>query len=204
LFFLLKYISEKTNVKVLLSGEGLDELCGYSNLFNLNDLDFQTKSIDLLNNLSKYELLRSDKISGSMGLELRYPFLDKNFVEYILTIHPLLKRPQISSFSKVPIEKYIIRKAFDNLSIPNGFFIDRDILWASRQDINSSINELPLRLHNYYDTYYTDIDFFNCLNDIIEPKPNTKEDMHYRKLFDKIYPNTSNILNYYWNSIWKF
>lgn len=204
MFFLLKYISEKTNVKVLLSGEGLDELCGYSDLFNLNDLDFQTKSIDLLNNLSKYELLRSDKISGSMGLELRYPFLDKIFVEYILTIHPLLKRPQISSFSKEPIEKYIIRKAFDNLSIPNGFFIDRDILWASRQDINSSINELPLRLHNYYDTYYTDIDFFNCLNDIIEPKPNTKEDMHYRKLFDKIYPNTSNILNHYWNSIWKF
>jgi asparagine synthase (glutamine-hydrolysing) len=59
--FLFKYIKDNTNVKILLSGEGLDELCGYSEFSNLSDQEFQNKSIDLISNLSKFDILTPTK-----------------------------------------------------------------------------------------------------------------------------------------------
>lgn len=203
--FLLKYIKENTDVKVLLSGEGLDELCGYHQLFTFDDNYFQEKSVELLENLSKYDLLRSDKIAGYYGLELRYPFLDIRFIDYFLKIHPMLKRPQISGYSNQPIEKYIIRKAFDT---DESICIDKTILWSQRQDIRYSFNNYKTLLSEHFNNLYTDLDFSNFVerlyltsqNEII---PKTKEEMHYKKIFDTYYPCTSHILKYYWNFIWK-
>jgi asparagine synthase (glutamine-hydrolysing) len=201
MYFLLKYIKTYTDIKVLLSGEGLDELCGHYQLFTLSDTEFQEKSIQLLQNLYKFDLLRNDKIAGSFGLEIRYPFLDTSFIEYILTIHPSLKRPQMSGYSKTPIEKYIIRKSFDTA---NDVIIDKNILWNHRQDIRYSLDNLKQQLTNFYNEKYNDLDLFNytqslSTNTII---PTTKEEMHYKKIFDMYYPNTSNILTSYWKSIW--
>jgi asparagine synthase (glutamine-hydrolysing) len=207
--FLLKYIKSYTDVRVLLSGEGLDELCGHHELFELDNQEFQNKSINLLQNLSKFDLLRNDKIAGSYGLEIRYPFLDISFVEYILSVHPLLKRPQISGYTKNPIEKYIIRKSFDT---NENIIINKDILWNHKQDISSSLdNSQKLnftdQLIHFYNNKYTDSEYFYYLQ-IINSNPtlhtvipNTKEEMHYKKTFDKYYPNISNILPYYWNSL---
>jgi asparagine synthase (glutamine-hydrolysing) len=201
MLFLLKYIKEMTNVKVLLSGEGLDELCGYSQFFDLSDSEFQSKSIDLLKNLSKYDLLRSDKLAGSFGLEIRYPFLNKTFVEYILSIHPKLKRPQISGYSNQPIEKYIIRKSFDDL---NDAYMEKNVLWNNHQSIDKSFGNLNEYLKKYFDNIYTDTDFYIYLqhtrNDKLITK--TKEQMYYKILFNKKYPNTYDILNNFWESLW--
>lgn len=203
MLFLLKYIKNMTNVKVLLSGEGLDELCGYSQFFDLSDSEFQSKSIDLLKNLSKYDLLRSDKLAGSLGLEIRYPFLNKTFVEYILSIHPKLKRPQISGYgySNEPIEKYIIRKSFDDV---NDIYMEKNVLWNNHQSINNSFGSLNEYLKKYFDSVYSDTDFYIYLqhtkNDKILTK--TKEQMYYKILFNKKYPNTYNILNNFWESLW--
>lgn len=206
--FLLKYIKSHTDVRVLLSGEGIDELCGHSELFVLNDEEFQNKSITLLQNLSKFDLLRNDKIAGSYGLEIRYPFLDISFVEYILSIHPLLKRPQVSGYTKNPIEKYIIRKSFDT---NEDIIISKDILWNHKQDISSSLDlpnksKFKTQLINFYNNKYSDADLFNYLQILnINPQlhtviPSTKEEMHYKKIFDAYYPKVSNILPQYWNS----
>lgn len=201
MYFLLKYIKTYTDIKVLLSGEGLDELCGHYQLFTLSDTEFQEKSIQLLQNLYKFDLLRNDKIAGSFGLEIRYPFLDTSFIEYTLTIHPSLKRPQMSGYSNTPIEKYIIRKSFDTA---DDIIIDKNILWNHRQDIRYSLDNLKQQLTNFYNEKYNDLDLFNytqslSTNTII---PTTKEEMHYKKIFDMYYPNTSNILTSYWKSIW--
>lgn len=197
LYYLLKYIKEKTDIKVLLSGEGLDECCGYNKLFSLNDKEFREKSIELLLNLHKYDLLRSDKLSGFFGLEMRYPFLDKNFIEYILSIHPSLKRPQVSGYSSEPIEKYIIRKSFDNENI------EKNILWNSRKDISTSFNTLSEFLTSYFNEIITDIEFYNYIENNINALPNSKEEVYYKKTFNNIYPNMENIINVYWNSLLK-
>jgi len=203
--FLLKYISSMTDVKILLTGDGLDELCGYSEFYNLDDTQFQEKSVNLLKNISKYDLLRCDKIAGSFGLELRQPFLDISFLEYILSIHPKLKRAQMSGYSKEPIEKYIIRKSFDNNGISDDFYIKSDILWNNRQDIRYSFNNMKKQLENYFDTVYDDIDFLNILqleSQHSQMLPKTKGEIYYKKIFNALYPNTNNILNHKWEFLW--
>jgi len=204
--FLLKYIKTSTDIKVLLTGDGLDELCGYDELFSLEDELFQKKSVELLENISKYDLLRCDKIAGLYGLELRYPFLDKAFVEYFLKIHPMLKRPQMSGYSSKIIEKYIIRKAFD---IDTSIIIAKEILWNQRQDIIDSFDTFKNTLNDYFNDLYTDVDFSSYIDSLYLTEnlthliPQDKEEMHYKKIFDKYYPYTSNILQKYWNLIWK-
>lgn len=204
--FLLKYIQQHTDVKVLLSGDGLDELCGYYQLFTLSDTEFQKRSVELLENLSKYDLLRADKMAGSYGLEIRHPFLDMRFIEYMLAVHPMLKRPQMSGYSQDPIEKYIIRKAFDTIE---NIYIDKRILWNHRQDIRYSFNALKISLTEYFDHLYTDFDLENYLEtlrvsiNITHLIPQTKEEMHYKKIFDTYYPCSSTILTLYWNLLWK-
>lgn len=209
--FLLKYIKEKTNVKVLLSGEGLDELCGHKEFANLSDKDFQSQSVDLICNLHKYDLLRSDKVAGILGLEIRYPFLDSVFIEFVLSIHPKLKRPQIYGFSKKPIEKYIVRKAFDyvddNDPTDTYFYIDKEVLWNMRQDISECIGDLKQYLQNYYDTKYSDIEFFNYTQQLkliyFTPLPTTKEEMYYQIVYNNNFPNTSHLLIKFWKDLWK-
>ena len=195
LYYLLKYIKEKCDIKILLSGEGLDECCGYDELFKLNDQEFREKSINLLFNLHKYDLLRSDKLSGYFGLEMRYPFLSKDFIEFILSIHPSLQRPQMSGYSKVPIEKYIIRKSFENEKI------EKDILWNSRKDISNSFNTLSYFLKSYFSQIITDIEFTNYIESDKGVIPNSKEEMYYKKTFNMLFPNMENIINGYWNSL---
>jgi asparagine synthase (glutamine-hydrolysing) len=204
--FLLKYIKTHTDIKVLLTGDGLDELCGYSELFSLEDELFQKKSVELLENMSKYDLLRCDKIAGLYGLELRYPFLDKAFVEYFLKIHPMLKRPQMSGYSSNTIEKYIIRKAFDT---DTSIIISKEILWNQRQDIIDSFDTFKNILKDNFDNLYTDMDFSSYIDSLYLSEnlthliPQNKEEMYYKKIFDKYYPYTSNVLQKYWNLMWK-
>lgn len=196
LYYLLKYIKEKSDIKVLLSGEGLDECCGYDELFTLDDTEFRQKSIELLFNLHKYDLLRSDKLSGFFGLEIRYPFLSKDFVEYILSIHPSLQRPQMSGYSKDPIEKYLIRKSFDNENI------QKEVLWNSRKDISESFNTINDFLSSYFNNQITDTEFYNYIqSNTIGVIPNCKEDMYYKKIFNILFPNMENIITKYWNAI---
>lgn len=203
--FLLNYIKQYTDVKVLLTGEGLDELCGYYELFGLSDSDFQEKSVRLLENLNKYDLLRSDKLAGSYGLEMRHPFLDLRFVEYILSVHPMLKRPQMSGYSENPVEKFIIRMAFDT---DNTIHMDKRILWGHRQDVRYSFNNIQQHLQQYFDRMYTDLDLSGYIDTLhMSPEfsnltPDTKEEMHYKKIFDTYYPCTSNVLQLYWNLLW--
>lgn len=199
--YLFKYIKENTNVKVLLTGEGLDELCGYTPFFTLNDEDFQKKSVKLIKNLSKYDLLRADKISSLYGLELRHPFLDKHVLELILSIHPRLKRPQIYDITKPPIEKYIIRKAFDSET-----YLTSDTLWNPIKDIETSLDYKDFTLNNtitkYYNNFYSDIEYYQFIVNCTTNQPRNKEEMHYRKIFNKIFKN-HNILPRFWDQLWE-
>lgn len=199
-YYLMKYIKENTNVKVLLSGSGINELtCSSSNL-NLNDTQFQEKSIHLLQNMHKYNLLKSDRISNIFGLEVRYPFLQKVFVEYILSLHPNLKRSGIYSNEKEPISKYIIRKSFECGVLGEDMLPDC-ILW--REHSNDSITNFKLRLTNYINnSLVTDNLFDISLNILLNEQnvnlstiPKNKEEMYYRLIFRKYYPSRDDLIS---------
>jgi len=196
---LFRYIKEKTNVRVLLTGEGLDELCGYKQLFEYDDDMMQRKSVELLERLAKYDLLRCDKIASSYGIELRHPYLDTQFMEYMLSVHPMLKRPQIFENSKRPIEKYIVRKAFDN------GLLSKEVLWRPLGDVvNCFSRSLGKSIEEYYDNLYSDHDFYNYISTIFtETKPKSKEEMHYRKTFETLFGNAHGVVPEFWDQIWK-
>lgn len=172
--YLCNYIKNHSDVKVLLSGEGLDEMCGYHKLFNKSDSDFQLDSITMLENLHTMELQRADKIFSSHGLEIRYPFLDKHVMELILSIHPCLKRPQAYGPNTKPIEKFIVRKAFDSQFLPY------NILWNKIQDISFSFFNLEL---NYFNSVYTDNEFLKFKKSQ-HVQVNNKFEMHIIKTYN--------------------
>lgn len=109
LYTLFKYIKEKTDVKVVLCGEGLDEMFPDSQLSNN---DFQDKSIQNLQELSNTSIHLLDCMSSMFDIEVRYPYLGHEFRDFVMSIHPDLRREQMYDSGKKSIEKYIIRKSF--------------------------------------------------------------------------------------------
>lgn len=210
---LFKYIHDNTNIKILLTGEGLDELCGYKELFKSCDETFQKKSVELIKNLSKFDILRADKMAGAYGLETRHPFLDIPFVEYMLTIHPRLKRPVMYSIYNPPIEKYLIRKTFDIGDFDNleddHKILPPSILWRPMQGLDQAFTDLNKDIENYCKNFYTDQDFSDYLNSNVirldngSTKPRTKEEMYYRKIFEKHYGSLIKVVPKFWCQLWE-
>ena len=207
-YYLFDYIKTHTNVKVLLSGEGLDELCGNNKLFKSTDENFQKSSVKLIKYMNKFNLLKIDKLSGYYGLEIRHPFLDRDFVEYILKIHPKLKRPQIYNYSRKTIEKYIIRKAFDT-EIDGIKYLNSEVLWRSLQSSQKCFKFISNDYTNLFNVKISDQEFNNylikCNNDpdYFKLIPKNKEDMYYMMTFENIYPKTLSIFLKFKNDLIK-
>lgn len=201
-YYLFKYIKEKSNVQILLSGDGLDELCGYTEYEDYNNENYQAMSVKVLKNLHLYDLLRTDKISQAFNLELRHPYLDKNFVNYILSIHSKIKRSTIYKNTEEPIEKYIIRKSF-NFSL----YLPDEILWRRSSCICNSLTNFELRLTNYFNNLISDNNYSSKMNTLIQTPgvniktlPKNKQELYYRLVFNKLYPNREYLLPIFWES----
>jgi asparagine synthase (glutamine-hydrolysing) len=93
MYLLSKYISENTDVKVLLSGEGSDEVFGgyLYNIYAPNDQAFRSEIIKRLNELYMFDVLRADRATACFGLEIRPPFLDINFLKTVLSYENLVR-----------------------------------------------------------------------------------------------------------------
>ena len=103
-----KYIKENTDCKVIYNGDGSEEIMGYLWLSNIdNEEDFYIENHKLLTEISYYDVLRSDRSISDNGLEPRVPFLDKKFVDYVMSIPPKYKM-----FGNGIIEKKILREGF--------------------------------------------------------------------------------------------
>lgn len=210
-YYLMRYISEKTDVKVLLSGDGVEELFGgYSEFNELSDEDYQLKSVELLQNMHKFDLLRLDRISNMFSLEVRHPFLKKEFVEYVLSLHPKLKRPAFYAPNKPPINKYLLRKAFDE-SVCNYELINYENLWKEHNCLCNSLTNFELRLKYYIENNLMSEEDYNNYLDVLlhesgvnkKTLPKNIEEMYYRLSFRKKFPNRDYIVDIFWDDICK-
>ena len=186
MYFLSKAITDR-GIKMVLSGEGADEIFGgYLYFRNAPSAqEFQRETIDRVQKLFTADLLRADKSTMAHGLEARVPFLDKAFLEVAMNIKPEEKQPKTYD----GIEKYILRKAFDTPERP---YLPEEVLWRQKEQFSDGVG------YNWIDTlieYCTeqvsDEDFAKA--ELLYPynTPVTKEAFFYRSIFHKFYPQQS-------------
>jgi asparagine synthase (glutamine-hydrolysing) len=185
-----RYINETTNIKVLLSGEGSDEIHGSYRYFRdaPNMILFHWDSIRLLEELYYFDNKRTDRTMAGHGLEVRIPFLDFEYVEFITRINPSLLM-----YKKDYMEKKIVRDSF------KGYLPD-EILYRSKEAFSDAISNNEINWANTIkamaDKIITDEDLAN--NEFAINKPRTKDALYFRRIFNNIYPGRDNIIPHYW------
>ncbi|MCF6349536.1 MAG: asparagine synthase B [Flavobacteriaceae bacterium] len=171
-------------IKVVLSGEGADEMLGGYLYFNNapSATAFQKETIRRMQLLSTSDCLRADKSTMAHGLEARVPFLDKEFVSIIMKIKPEEKQPK----SYDGIEKYILRKAFDTKDNP--FLPDR-ILWRQKEQFSDGVGYSWIdTLIKYCASHISSADMNMAHIKYPHNTPSTKEAYYMREIFNKHFP----------------
>jgi asparagine synthase (glutamine-hydrolysing) len=185
MYLLTKKIKKETNIKVLLSGEGSDELFGGYLYFHKapNKKEFQHELIDKMLNLHKYDCLRANKSCMANTIEIRVPFLDKDFIDYVMNIDT--EHKMINEKNK-NIEKYILRDAFDDDFLPD------EILWRQKDQFSDAVSSKEENwidsLKEYADKLVSDEEFENRSIKFPLHTPISKEHYLYRKIFEEFYP----------------
>jgi len=128
------------------------------------------------------------------GLEARVPFLDQEFMELAMKIHPKHKLNKI--------EKYILRKAFDNKNEP---YLPESILWRQKEQFSDGVGYSWIdSLVDYSNNMYSDSELEEAQKFYSEDPPKTKEALMYRKMFDNIFPdNKMEIIRWIPRTDWK-
>lgn len=183
MYFLSKAITDM-GIKVVLSGEGADEIFGgYLYFRNAPSVsDFQKETIERVQKLFTADLLRADKSTMAHGLEARVPFLDKAFLELAIKIKPEEKMPQTYQ----GIEKYILRKAFDTPEKP---YLPDEVLWRQKEQFSDGVGYNWIdTLIEYCASQVSDSDFEKAAELFPYNTPLTKEAFYYRSIFHKHFP----------------
>ncbi len=194
-----KYIAANSESKVIFNGDGSDELFGGYLYMNKcpDDIEFDKETRRLLKDIHTFDVLRSDKSISSNGLEPRTPFLDRNFVNAILSIPPYFRNH--TNFGEP--EKYLLRNSFRQLyysDFSGRQILPDGILWRRKEAFSDGVSSqgrslftiLQEFIAKYYESKYND-------DTKIEPSLSL-EKKYYKEIFDKEYPNSGHILPYFW------
>lgn len=177
MYLMAKYISEMTDVKVVLSGEGADELfCGYSYLsLAPNATALESESARLIGNLFMFDLLRADRCFAAFGLEVRVPYLDIALVDYV---SGLPGESKMITHSTNFVEKRLLRDAFRDTGTRVGKVLsDTRIIDRTKERFSdgcgySYVPQLLSNISNGATTLEERLSIERC---------------HYGEIFDKIY-----------------
>ena len=186
MYFLSKAITDR-GIKVVLSGEGADEIFGgYLYFRNApSAVDFQKESIERVQKLFTADLLRADKSTMAHGLEARVPFLDKDFLDLAMLIKAEEKQPKTYDGK----EKYILRKAFDT---PDNPYLPDEVLWRQKEQFSDGVGYNWIdQLIEYCSSKVTDAELESADSLFPYNTPTTKEAYYYRTIFHKYYPKSS-------------
>jgi len=185
-----KYIKENSEAKVVLNGDGADELMGGYMYFSAcpDHLEFDKECRRLLDNIHQFDVLRSDKSIASHGLEPRTPFLDPAFVSAYLSL------PSESRFHRPhgKIEKYVIRDIIQKFN-PN--LLPKDILYRRKEAFSDGVSSLQ---KSWYQMIQESVPAFDPTLFYSYNPPTTGEQQYYRKIFSQAYKDCDQLVPYFW------
>lgn len=189
MWLLAQYISNHTDCRVILSGEGSDELFGgYLYFHNAPSVqDFSKECSRRLRLIHQFDGLRADRCMAAHGLELRVPFLDKKVIELGMTIDQRLKIPDDEN-----MEKWVLREAFQGV-LPFG------ILWRQKNGMSDAVG------YNWVDTIKEYAEWM-----VLDPNrvasinpPTTKEEVFYRDTFWDVFgKECDHLISEIWRPRW--
>ena len=147
-YLLGKYIASHSEAKVIFNGDGSDELFGgYLYMNNCpDDIEFDNETRRLLKDIHLFDVLRSDKSISSNGLEPRTPFLDRSFVNFILSIPPYFRNHKNLKYNTSiygSYEKFILRYSFSyqNFKDYTGRqILPEIILWRKKEAFSDGVS----------------------------------------------------------------
>lgn len=199
-YLISEWISENTDTKVLLIGDGSDELCsGYVYFHKApNPLLAHEENVRLVKHIHKFDGERADRAISENKIEARVPFLDVKFINLYLSIAPELRIPR--EHDGRIAEKYLLRKAFDG-------YLPEECLWRPKEAFSDGI--LPVTKSydevnkNDPDSDITDKEFERLSKSYNHYTPLTKEELGNRKRFEKHFSrNVENVIPYRWMPKW--
>lgn len=199
MYALCRYIRRETDVAVILSGEGSDELSGSYRYFHHapDDDSFQRECERLVAELHRFDNLRCDKCAAGAGLEARVPFLDLDFAQYYLALPPALRRPAPPpGGGGPPIEKPLLREALAPLLPPA-------VVWRIKDGMSDGISAAESPWYSLIQARVPPAPGGGAAAPLAHHlPPPTPEAAHYRRLFDNAYPGCAAVLPHYWMPRW--
>lgn len=180
--YLMARVIKSMGVKMVLSGEGADEVFGGYLYFHKapNAKAFHEETVRKLSKLHLYDCLRANKSLAAWGVEGRVPFLDKEFLDVAMRLNPLDKMVKEGR-----MEKWVLRKTFED-------YLPKSVAWRQKEQFSDGVG------YNWIDTLkamtareVTDEQLSNAKFRFPINPPLNKEEYYYRSIFHDHFPSDS-------------
>ena len=184
--FLMARAIKALGIKMVLSGEGADELFGGYLYFHKapNAKEFHEETVRKLEKLHQYDCLRANKSLAAWGIEGRVPFLDKEFIEVAMRINPKDKM-----ISNDRMEKWVLRKAFED-------YLPKSVTWRQKEQFSDGVGYSWIdNLKKVVGEKVTDEQMNNAHFRFPVQTPQNKEEFYYRSIFESHFPSDAAALS---------
>ena len=183
--YLMARVIKSMGIKMVLSGEGADEIFGGYLYFHKapNAEEFHNETVRKLSKLHLYDCLRANKSLSAWGVEGRVPFLDKDFIDIAMNINPKDKM-----ITENRMEKWVLREAFKD-------YLPKEIAWRQKEQFSDGVGYSWIdELKQFIDINVSDKEFEDAKKIFPNQTPSNKEEFYYRKIFVNHFPSNSSSL----------
>ena len=184
--YLMARVIKSMGIKMVLSGEGADEIFGGYLYFHKapNAREFHEETVRKLDKLHMYDCLRANKSLAAWGIEGRVPFLDKEFIDVAMSINP-----QDKMINGERMEKWVVRKAFEDM-------LPESVAWRQKEQFSDGVGYGWIdTLKELVEKEVTDEQMENAKYRFPIQTPQNKEEFYYRSIFEEHFPSDAAALS---------